>query len=197
MKKILNLLLVTFFAVAPLAQGAEPLTEEAEFVQKMGDQAIEILRNNKDLKTRRAKFRDLFEDYFAIPTIAKAVLSKHWKKATPEQQEEFVQLFKEKTFNIYTARLQNYANQNFSVTGSKQINAQTFAVSSVVKSDNDKDVTLVWNVGHDQKNGLYRIVDVKVEGISQVATQRSEYANILTNKGVDGLLEELRSAKQD
>lgn len=174
---------------------AENTTNAAEtFIQEMGDHAIEILRASKNLESRRSQFRGLFEKYFSIPTIAKNVLGGYWKKATPEQQKEFIKLFEEKTFNIYTAKLQNYANQNFFVTKSRQAGNNTYFVYSLVKSGSEADAELIWKVGYDGK--LYRIVDVKVEGISQVTSQRNEYARILATKNVEGLLIELR-AKQD
>jgi phospholipid transport system substrate-binding protein len=38
----------------------------------------------------------------------------------------------------------------------------------------------------------YKILDVIVEGISMLATQRSEFAAVVRSQGVDGLIEVLR-----
>ena len=40
--------------------------------------------------------------------------------------------------------------------------------------------------------GTYKILDVIVEGVSMLATQRSEFASVVRSQGVDGLIEVLR-----
>ncbi len=47
------------------------------------------------------------------------------------------------------------------------------------------------------QQGDYKIVDVLVEGISLIRTQRSEFASIINREGFDGLLELMRDYDGD
>ena len=42
-------------------------------------------------------------------------------------------------------------------------------------------------------DGAYKVVDVNVEGISMLHTHRVEFASVINRKGMEGLLEELRT----
>ena len=48
-----------------------------------------------------------------------------------------------------------------------------------------------WRVRHI--DGAFKIVDVVVEGISMVVTQRQEFAAVVRRHGVEGLIETLRA----
>ncbi len=46
-------------------------------------------------------------------------------------------------------------------------------------------------------DGNYKIIDVLVEGVSLVTTQRSEFSSVVTRDGIDGLLAVLRERTAD
>ena len=41
-------------------------------------------------------------------------------------------------------------------------------------------------------SGAFKIVDITVEGVSLLTTQRSEFNGIVERKGIDGLIEALK-----
>ena len=56
-----------------------------------------------------ARFRELFRQDFDVPGIARFVLGRYWRIATPAQQQEFLRLFTRYIVLAYSARLANTA----------------------------------------------------------------------------------------
>ena len=51
---------------------------------------------------------------------------------------------------------------------------------------------LDWRI-RNQKGGSLQAIDVVVEGISMVVTQRAEFASVIERQGFDGLLDQMRN----
>ena len=63
-------------------------------------------------------------------------------------------------------------------------------VATMITLGNGAAPAVEWRVR--QKGASYRIVDVVVEGVSLVVTNRDQFAAIVAKSGMDGLLRELR-----
>ena len=80
-------------ALAPtiLAAAADP----AAVITNLGNRALEVLGKSATPAQRVARFHELFRQDFDVPGIARFVLGRYWKTATPEQQQEFIKLFED------------------------------------------------------------------------------------------------------
>ena len=56
----------------------------------------------------------------------------------------------------------------------------------VCYNSENKSIDVDWRVRSD-KNGNVRIIDVKIEGISLVATQRDDFTARISSSGISGL----------
>ena len=148
-----------------------------EVVARLGQQAIQVLGPQVPAPQRTAFFRQLLSADFDIPGIAQFVLGRYWRTATPEQQQQFMQLFQEYIAQTYAARLREYSGQPFRVTGSRPSGAETIVTSEVVRQ-NGQPIRLDWYVG-----GQSKIEDVYVDGVSMKVTHRDEFASIIQNNG--------------
>ena len=66
----------------------------------------------------------------------------------------------------------------------------------MVRVDGSKALKVDWRVRI--KDGKYKIVDIMVEGISMIMTQKSEFSSFIKRNGgkIDALLDELRKRIQ-
>ncbi len=64
--------------------------------------------------------------------------------------------------------------------------------SEIVRPDGGEPFRVDW--GLRENDGAFKIVDVKIEGISMTIAQREEFAAVITNNGnqIEALLEILR-----
>jgi phospholipid transport system substrate-binding protein len=56
----------------------------------------------------RAQFAELFHDDFDGPGIARFVVGRYWRTASPEEQQDFIKIFEDYVVFVYTARLGDF-----------------------------------------------------------------------------------------
>ncbi len=71
-------------------------------------------------------------------------------------------------------------------TGAKDV-----VVSTRIDRPSGPPIAAEWRVR--ATDNRLRIIDVSVEGVSMVVTQRSEFASVIQRNGVEGLIEVLRA----
>ena len=186
---------VAAFALGAPAMRARAATDPAAFVQQLGNQAIETLTGGDvTAEERRERFRTLLDANFDVPAIGKTVLGRYWKVATPEEQQEYLGLFENFLVKNYAKRFAEYSGQTFDVRGTRSEPGDNLTVQTVVKAPDSGDpARLDWLLRPDGDG--FKILDLKIEGISMAETHRSEFASVIQSKGgkVSGLLEALKS----
>ncbi len=189
---------LAIFVAATLPVGgvlADELERRAEqFVRSLADQAVESLTKPDTPREQRIKnFRKLFNDHFAVRSIGRFVLGRHWRKATDEEKKEYMVLFEDLMVVSYVDRFQRYAGRNLNITKSRIEKANMATVFSEISRPNaTRPVQVLWRVG--AKGETIKILDMVVEGASMSQTLRSDFGSIIRRKGghLSGLLEELR-----
>jgi phospholipid transport system substrate-binding protein len=176
------------FAGRAGAAAADP----AVVVADLGNQAIQVLGKNVDPNLRVTRFRQLFQQDFNVPEISRFVLGRYWRLATPQQQQEFIRLFTNYVAFVYANQLAEYNGERLRVTGSRRAPDGELVASEIIRSDGRPPARVEWLLAPD--NGVYKINDVIIEGISMAVTQRSEFASVIQRGGgqVAGLIAALR-----
>lgn len=163
-----------------------------DFIRSVGQQAIDTL-TGKELSDdqRQSRFRILLNRTFDVPLIARFTLGRFWRRANETQRDEYVRLFEDFVVLAYAARFRDYDGETFTVGKVREINERDRLVQSTLVLKNERQVVVYWRVrgATDPK-----IIDVIVEGVSMVITQRDEFSAIINRNGgkVDGLLVALR-----
>jgi phospholipid transport system substrate-binding protein len=168
------------------------------FIQRLGDRTLAILGEPAAAPEKLAQLKQLLDRSTDLELIAKLVLGRYWREATATQQAEFVRLFKELVMQTMAERLSWYNGQTFEITGGKPIDERDTMVSTRILRPSGKPPILVdWRVRQDR--GAYLLIDILAEGVSMVVTQRSEAGDVITQRGIDGLLADMRTrlAKRD
>ncbi len=167
-------------------------SEEAAFIQSLANQAVEVLRDESlPSESREARFRDLLQDGIAIGKIGRFVVGKHWRQMTPEQQDDYLELYGEWALKTYSSRLSGYSGQTFKITKSVATDKGDIFVSSRIRPPDDAEpIRVDWRVR--TIDGKPKVIDIVVEGTSMLLTQRSEFLAVLGKRGIEGLLDTMR-----
>ena len=199
--------LAALFIAALVAAGLPPGLARADefgagakkFIEILTSDAISMLTAEDISKTERAdRFRRLMNENFAIKGIAKFVLGRHWRKATESEKKEYLQLFEDLLVDTYADRFAKYSGEKLVVNKSEVRGKGDALVHTImIRVDGAKPLKVTWRVRG--KKGIYKIVDIMVEGISMVVTQKSEFASFIQKNGgsLGPLLIELRKRIQD
>ena len=168
------------------------------FIQGLGDRTLVILEQPGTPQEKLTGLKQLLDQATDLELIARLVLGRYWREAKPPQQAEFVRLFKELLMQTMAERLSWYNGQTFEITGGKPIDERDTMVSTrILRTSGKPPIMVDWRVRQDQ--GAYLLIDILAEGVSLVVTQRSEAADVISQRGIDGLLGDMRArlAKRD
>lgn len=158
-----------------------------EFIEAFSSKAIGVL-NNKELTDEQSfqEYRNILNDAFAIEYIARISLSRHRKKASKEELAEYYNLFPEFILKVNSSRLKKLDTTKIEVDQvTPHLKSDIFIRTKAYNSSN-KALDVDWRVRND-KNGNVKIIDVKIEGISLVGTQRDDFTARIGSSGIDGL----------
>ena len=180
-------------AVTSMAAQAAVDDSAGAYVQNVGSQALGII-NDKALskEQKQAKLESVFSTSVDFPWVGRFVMGRYWKQATDDQKTRYLTEYQKFLLLNYTSRFANYSSGSFKVTASRDDGDGEFTVSTQMKAgeDTDGEPVLVDYRIH-KLNNSFKIFDVVVEGVSLLATQRTEFASVITNQGVDYLINQL------
>lgn len=177
---------------------AQDFGKEAEgFIQKLADDAMNSFRSETDEETRDKNFRRLLNDGFDVRAIGKWVLGRYWRKAKPEEKEDYLKLFEDFIIVTYSSRFKDYSGNDITMTVTESLsknNNDAIVRSKIERPQTGEPILVDWRV-KGKKDGTLKVVDVLIAGVSMSQTQRSEFSSVIKRSGgkVSGLIEALRT----
>jgi phospholipid transport system substrate-binding protein len=192
MKKSLAILTIILCLISPLVVSAGvPL----DTVKGNVDKVLDILRDPSlksasSAKIKKDRIRAIADKMFDFAELSKRTLAVNWRKFTPEQQKEFVSLYKNLLADTYADKIVLYTDEKIAFTKEVPLTENTVEVqSTVIRKANEIPIYYrVINV-----NNSWLVYDVVIEKVSLVNNYRSQFREILANKTPEALLETLRT----
>jgi phospholipid transport system substrate-binding protein len=187
------ILLILFFLALPVS--ALTQTDGAfDFVRTSVDEVLTILRDPayKEESTREAqrqKLRTLVEILFDYDEITRRALGKNRKAFTPEQMDEFSDLFTRFLEEIYLDRIQEYTDEKVVYGKATMLSKNKAEVETNIVTAS-KQIPINYRVVFQHEE--WRGYDVLIEGVSLVRNYRSQFNEILQKKTPEDLLQQLR-----
>lgn len=186
-------LAATVFLVALTVadQAAASPESAAQFVNQFGNRAIETLRTpGLTDANREAVVRDLLRQGLDLAFIGRFVMGKHWARATPAQQGEYLALFEGYMVKTYAAWFARNVGERLTVVEVRQASAKDVVVNSRIDRQGAPPIFAEWRVRTIA--GQDRVIDIASNGISLAGNQRLEFDSVIKRHGIDGLIAFLR-----
>jgi phospholipid transport system substrate-binding protein len=159
-----------------------------EVVQTAVGRVIAAMQQDPARQQARAEIRKAAASLFDFQEMARRTLTRHWTGRAPEEQAEFVRLFTDLLEGSYIARIESWSGEKIVYTSE--------AVDGGFASVRSKIITRRAEVGIEyrllQRDGRWRVYDVLMDGVSFVATYRSEFERIIQQSSWAGLMDKLR-----
>jgi len=170
-------------AMAGSPQGAQ------KFVDSVSAQVLDIIKTGDSQDTKLTKLETVFSTAVNIPYVGKYVLGKHWRTATPEQQRAYLAAYQPFIIKNYAGKLTKYSGQKYQLKNARAA-GDNFLVTMEIIDPGNPSVFVDYRLREEA--GAYKVIDISVEGVSLVATQRSEFNSIVSSKGLDYLISALQ-----
>jgi phospholipid transport system substrate-binding protein len=169
--------------LAQRSGGASAQPEAEAFINNLAQRGIASLTGQGTRDAERSqRFRDLLFTNFDVPTIARFVIGRYWRVASEPERQEYMRLFGDMLVGMYANRFAEYQGEQVRVTSSRVTGeGDIFVTSDLVRPGQPQPLKVEWVLRRDA--GSFKIVDVRVEGVSMAVTQRDEFGSIIQRGG--------------
>jgi phospholipid transport system substrate-binding protein len=161
-------------------------------VERITNAALAVLGDKSlSVDDKRHRLEDIVYREVDFDTMSRLVLGRNWSQFKPDQQVEFVKLFKEHLSVTYGNNIENYKNERVEIVGDREEARGDWTVQTkIVRGGGSSDIQVDYRL---RKQGdTWKIIDIVIERVSLVANFRSQFQEILGNGNPDALLKILR-----
>lgn len=191
--KRLTAIFVLWLALWLPAVQVQAQTPPDELVRTTTEEILRLLKANRDLYQRDKSALYAMVDkevlpHFDFQRMSQWVLGRYWRTATPEQQERFVQEFRDLLVRTYATALLNYRDEKviyLPFTG-KPDDKQVIVRTEIKQSSGAPNIPISYSFY--RKGEEWKVYDVSIEGVSLVTNYRTTYADKIRREGLDSLI---------
>ncbi|HOX15165.1 MAG TPA: ABC transporter substrate-binding protein [Smithellaceae bacterium] len=182
-------LLIIFILSVPAYAGTPTVA-----VDKTVKRVLDVLRDPK-LKSpaakeiKKEKLRVIYKDMFDEMEFSRRTLTRNWKKFTPDQRKEFVNLFEQVLERAYLDKILDYSNEKIIFYKEDTLTDNQVEVQSKIVTAS-KEIPIFYRM--ILKDGTWKVYDVVVENVSLVQNYRTQFNEILADGTPEQLLQTLR-----
>jgi ABC-type transporter MlaC component len=173
-----------------------------DFIQGLGDQAIQILEQYENQKISREEkkqqLRKMILKSIDFERIGRSSLGVYKRRLSETSIKEFLTVFENAITRTYLQKFEEYNDDRFAVQRSSvggNGKKQRIIVQSKLIRKNGPEVSLVWVVV--EKDGQLVVIDLQVERASMLITYQQQYQSIISKgttpeQGIKKLIQELQ-----
>lgn len=160
-------------------------------IDKFHDALLAVMKDGPKLgvEGRYKKLEADVDALFDLAAMTKFTVGPPWAKMTAEEQKSLVAAFRRMTIASYAHNFNEFTGQKFVTDPKAEDRAPDRLVKSQVIPQGEKPVNLVYRMR--ETGGVWRVIDVIYEFVSQLATRRSDFASTVASGGAPALVKKL------
>jgi phospholipid transport system substrate-binding protein len=173
---------------------AQPEATPTQVVQTATDQVLQILQDSElaapiSQERRRTEVQRIADRLFDFQEMSRRALALHWRERTPQEQSDFVILFKQLLARAYIGKLENYAGEQI-VYLSEAVDGEFATVRSKIVTGRGVEIPVDYRL--HLVNSRWMVYDVAVQGVSFVANYRGQFDKIIRTSSFPVLMRDLK-----
>ena len=183
---------VIFFRPA-LVFSNENINKSKLFIEELGQEVMGKVSNPSISDSQRHNnFKTIYLSAFDNYYISRFVLGRHWKKIDKQIQNRFVRSFNNYVVKTYAPKFKGWEGEVKAVDSTIENNYYN-VITNIINKDGPI-LKLQWKM-YLNKNKKFKILDVNIDGVSMLVTQRAEFSSVIKNhpKGVAGLIDAMEA----
>lgn len=193
--KITIPVIICFVLISTLNIAQAKAQSAEEVVRDTADQVIAKLDAEREvLEASPEKIYGLINElvipHFDFVKMSKWVLGRNWLNATEMQRDQFVDQFRTLLVRTYAKALLEYSEEVI-IYLPVQNNPESNIVVVKTEIQRPGSNTIPINYSMHVSDGVWKAIDVSIDGISLVATYRGSFAAEIRKNGIDSLITKL------
>ncbi len=163
-------------------------------VRQISGEVIEAAKADKAIQAGDVARISALVDTKVMPAVNFEVMTRsavgpQWRGATPEQRAKLQTEFKALLLRVYSGALTQVKDQTVEVTRTQPVQGSTQVVVQSEVRGRGEPIKLDYRL--DRFDDAWKIIDVNVGGIWLVQSYRSQFGQVLSSGGIDGLITRL------
>ena len=196
-QKILMLLCAALFM--PVADLAHAATGDPATIQVHALTAA-LLKSMQagpaqSMAERYRSLEPVIDQVFALPLVTRLAVGPDWAGFSPNQQKEAIAAFTRFTVANYAHNFRTFDGQKFEIDDDALSRGSDKIVRTRVIPAHDVPVSLLYRMR--EVDGVWKVIDVLSNGISELALRRSDFAAAIASGGAPVLIAHLNKASDD
>jgi phospholipid transport system substrate-binding protein len=190
--------LIVFVCVALLTvNGKAEQQEPADVIKKFNAALTESMEKADKLgySGRYKILESVIKDSFALPFMATISAGRYWKNLNEKERSLFLETYTNWTIATYAGRFNDYSGERFELASESKPVQGIVTVISKLTQPKKEDIDFYYQLR--KVEGKWRIVDIQISGVSQLALTRSQFVSEIKNKGFDALISTLKNKIKD
>jgi phospholipid transport system substrate-binding protein len=145
--------------------------------------------NPEAIAKDRADLRKAIFPQFDVPEMAKRSLGLNWRRRTPVEKKEFVDLFSHLLEDFFSDKLKSFEDEEFVYSG--EIKDGDYAkVETMIVTKEGKEISINYRLHLVDEN--WKVYDMVIENVSLVKNYRSQFNRIITKSSYQDLVRRIR-----
>lgn len=184
--------MLALLGAAPVASGASKAGDSPQTVVAVNAQRVLGILNSDAPETAKIeRLQQVAYETIDFDTVSRLVLAKYWKEFTTEQRETFRDSFKQALTLSYSRRIGQFGREKVAILGDHlEPNGDVTVQTRISGGRATQDLKVNYRLR--QKEDIWYVIDVIVEGVSIVSSYRTQFQEIIRQGGPERLLVELR-----
>ena len=154
--------------------GAQPEVSPTQVVQAATEQVVQVVQDGQlaapvSQEQRRLEVQRIADRLFDFQEMSRRALALHWRERTPQEQTEFVVVFKQLLGRAYLGKLESYAGEQIVYLG-ETVDGDFATVRSKIITGRGAEIPVDYRL--HLVGSRWAVYDVAVSGVSFVANYR-------------------------
>jgi phospholipid transport system substrate-binding protein len=193
-RKHILLVIILLLAVLLILPSTVMAGAAKDTVQKQVDKMLAKMQTPEfkglDRDAKLTEITNIINEVFDWEELSRRTLGREWRKFSPDQQKEFISLFKKLLQGVYADRILAYTSEKIEFDKETELKKGRVEVESYIITTDNKKIPLFYRMTN--KSGNWRVYDVVIEGVSMVKNYRGQFRQILSKEKPEDLLQTLR-----
>lgn len=174
--------------------GAVAGVSASEVVRNTTEQVLGALRKEGDgIEGNSKRLYQLVDElvlpHFDFIKMSRWVLGRHWRQATPVQQDAFTEQFQGLLVRTYAQALIDFRDQEVEILPMEANSGETVVVRSQINQKGGAKTPITYQM--HLKDNAWKVYDVSIDGVSLVINYRASFNQEIQRNGIDELIKRL------
>ncbi len=191
-----TIILMLLFSVSS-TQASQDTNDLKIYIETLIDEGYTTFNDPKLSDAQKnTTARELIRSHLYLDWMANYALGRHRRSISSAKLDEFIKVYSQFVIKAYSDLSSSYSGEKSVLKNIRQIEDDMFIINMEILRPSGQSPIKVDYLVHKidgNKKDPYRISDIITEGISILNSQQAEFNSVISTRGIDSLIDELRN----